>query len=442
VSVAKPALQSSGITEKTWFVPVVAVLVVVVCSILAYARIPGADRGIVWAEDGRVFLGQRYDLGVASSLFHVYAGYLQFVPRLVTDVATLVEPLSSYGLVVTRLTSLITGVIAGLVFVCSRDVVSSRWARVALASITVLAPMLPLEVLGNSANIHWLFLWLAPWLLLFRPTRWWQSGVVAAVLLATVLTEIQALLFLPLILFQIRHRKTWPVGAALLVGGACQIASAISAPRDPSKGPPVTFLNIVLGYVQNILVGGTTGSAARTGYWLSTDGWQVGILFAVPFVIAIVVVILRSRLTEYPVLLALLAGAIVTWVASAIANADTRFLYSSQTQAQLAAGGLIRYAVVPSMFLLALIVVAGDKLWAGRAVALKVAGGAVLVACILVRAASFSAPVTRRDGGPEWALGYAAAVSTCLSGAASASILTSPKNWNVVLACPVVLARR
>ena len=37
----------------------------------------------------------------------------------------------------------------------------------------MLLPLLPNEVLGNEANLHWIFLWLAPWLLLANPrTRW------------------------------------------------------------------------------------------------------------------------------------------------------------------------------------------------------------------------------------------------------------------------------
>ncbi|GAA2227076.1 hypothetical protein N1031_03305 [Herbiconiux moechotypicola] len=411
------------------------------CALIAYARIPAVARGVVWAEDGRFFLEQRYDLGMLGSLFHVYQGYLQFVPRLVTDAATAIAPLSDYGLTVTRLICLLTGAIAGLVFLLSRDVVSSLWARATLALITVLAPMLPFEVLGNSANIHWLCLWLAPWLLLFRPSRWWQSAILAALMMATVLTEIQALLFLPLVAFQIRHKKTWPVGAALLVGGAAQVIGTLISPRDPSSGPPMTALNALLGYVQNVLVGGMTGSAADTGQLLTTYGWAIGLVFALPFVLAAGLIAARSRWPDYPGFLALLAGATVTWVASAVANAGPRLLYSEQTQEQLASVFILRYGLVPSMFLLALVVLAADKLLAFRSIAVRVLGAVVLVACVAVQLLNFTAPVTRRDDGPAWGTGYAAALESCRAGASEATIPTAPEGWDAVLPCDLILGR-
>ena len=133
---------------------------------------------MVWAEDGG-FLQNRLDHGPLVSLFEPYQGYLHLLPRAIVEVGALL-PLRDYAVAVAGMSCVVAGVVAALVFACSRDVVHGPAARIVLGLVTVLVPTVSAEVLGTTANLHWFLLWLTPWVLLFRPTsarQGWALGV-------------------------------------------------------------------------------------------------------------------------------------------------------------------------------------------------------------------------------------------------------------------------
>ncbi len=416
----------------------IAVVLLVTSTAIARFRLPPIVRGTVWAEDGRIFLGERYQSGVARSLFEVYEGYLQFVPRILTDIATTIAPLSRYATTVTALVCLVSGIIAVLVFLLTRDVVESVAARIVLALITVLAPTLPFEVLGNMANIHWLFLWLTPWLLFFRPSRWWQSGVLAALMLASVLTEIQVAVFLPLIFFSLRRPKSWPISAAFVAGTAAQVFVTLTSPRSPSADTSLVPLDYVKGYLADVVVGMWNPSTGSIGHFLTTSGFRLGALLTLPFIAALVFLAVRSRGRRLLVPAALAAGATVPWLAALYVNRQPEFRFNEFTLGQLSSPPLLRYAVAPSMFLLALVVLAADRLLRERPSAVRIAGAVVLVAVLALQVTQFHIPATRRDAGPVWSAEFIQAEKACSAGAPSVSIATAP-SWDVTLPCAVIL---
>ncbi len=71
--------------------------------------------------------------------------------------------------------------------------------RLVLAAVPVVLPLAPVEISGNVANLHWYAMALVPWLFSYRARTWWGSGVVALLTLAATLTELQTVLFLPLL---------------------------------------------------------------------------------------------------------------------------------------------------------------------------------------------------------------------------------------------------
>ena len=60
----------------------------------------------------------------------------------------------------------------GFVYLVSGQFPLTHWARLLLASITVLAPTLVEEVLGDAANMYTFALWGAFWLFLLRARTW------------------------------------------------------------------------------------------------------------------------------------------------------------------------------------------------------------------------------------------------------------------------------
>jgi hypothetical protein len=101
---------------------------------------------------------------------------------------------------------LVVGAVGALVFICSRQIVPWLPARISIAALAALIPTAPIEVLGNTANLHWYLLWLTPWLLMARPSSRLASWFFGAVALAIALTEIQVVIFLPLIAWRFRDR--------------------------------------------------------------------------------------------------------------------------------------------------------------------------------------------------------------------------------------------
>ena len=127
-------------------------------------------------------------------------------------------------------------------------------ARLALGAVTVLVPAAPIEVSGNAANLHWYFLWLAPWLLMAAPTRWLTGIALGVVALLAGLTEIQVALFVPLVLVEARNRYRLPVVVGLLLGVAAQVVATLTSPRSDPYGSPPNLHDLVEAYPVHVVV--------------------------------------------------------------------------------------------------------------------------------------------------------------------------------------------
>lgn len=405
-------------------------------AILALLRLPPHVWGVVWAEDGRIFLEQRLDLGAIGSIFYPYAGYLQFMPRIITDIAVAVAPLEYFAQLVTVLVCLVSGGIAALVFFLSRDLVSSVVLRLVIASVTVLLGSLRIEILGNMANIHWLFLWLTPWVLLFRPARWRTSWLLGVLLLVAALTEIQVAYFLPLAFLGLRNRKTWPVAGGLLLGLLGQGIATFFFPRPGYSDVTVTILDMAKGYVAEVLV--SLASPSGLGYVVNTFGWAVSALLALPFLAAIVIGARLSRRRELLFLGTLVWGATIPWIAAAKINASEVMQFDHYSDALLTHLPVLRYGAVPGMFLITIVVVAVDRLWRRGSRPLLVIGGVVVVAGLALQLLWFARPITFRDTGPTFSVELEQAVGECGAGQNDAKLDGAPTFFPIRLTCEVV----
>ena len=147
----------------------------------------------------------------------------------------------------------VVGLVGALVVVCSRDVVPWLPARVALGLATALLPALPIEVLGNAANVHWAFLWLAPWLLLAAPRSDREGIGFGVVGLVAALTEIQVAWFLPLALHRWSDRRRWWIRGGVLAGLAAEGVATLVAPRSDQLDGGSTVASVAEGYVVDAL---------------------------------------------------------------------------------------------------------------------------------------------------------------------------------------------
>lgn len=416
---------------------IISVCVALAAALLCLGRLPPAVQGVLWAEDGRNFLEDRLRLGPWNSVFEVYEGYVHVVPRLLTDLAVWALPLDRFAEAVAFLASMTFGLIAGLVYVCSREVIRSQAFRILLAMITVLAPVLPIEILGNLANVHWGFLWLAPWLLLYRPRTWTGASALGIVGLVGGLTEIQMLLFLPLAILHVKWRKAWLVAVPTAIGVAAQIVATVTSPRTPNVEIKPGPLDIAVGYVELPVLGAFEGHSARIQSALLEGGFGVAILntFIAIIVIgfALTPIVTTTGLNRFvPVIL--VGGSLIVWGAALWLNPGPTWQYADLDSETLQGFRITRYVAVPSMLLLGAVVVAAARAFDSGGRARFVAGAAVgIVAMGFI--GSYHLDAIRRDGGPQWSTSIDQARNACESGLVPAPIEIAPPTWTVDITC-------
>ncbi|MFZ7089067.1 hypothetical protein [Curtobacterium sp. RRHDQ10] len=438
----------------------IALAVGVAATVLGWFRLPAITRDTLWAEDSRLFLQERVVLGPWATLLHPYDGYQHLVPRVLTDVAVAVAPIDRYATTVTLLALAAVGVTAAATFAFSGGMLRTRTARIAVSLVPVLLPIVATEALGNFANLHWFALWLAPFLLLHRPaTR--TRAVLQAVLMAFVtMTEIQTVVFLPLLLVVVRRRRAWPVGIVALVGLAVQFATFLSSPRVRSDAPSFVLDDAVRGFFAEPSLSVWVHEGRRAARLLEAHGTGLLAVAFAPFVVALAVTVAARWGARSLLAVTLASGAVVIWFVDLAVNPNELVAFGADGWGVLGTFGFVRYALVPSMFLVALVVVAADRLLRGpdraggrsarrrsataaRVVA-RVVGGVSLVALAGVLASAYHPAYTARSDGPDWHGSVRTAERTCASEPPTARVLIegAPTRWGVRLACADVVGDR
>lgn len=439
-----------------------AVLVGLATAAIAWWRLGPVARGTVWAEDGGVFLRDRIALGPVDSLLHPYAGYLHLVPRLLVDVGWSL-PVADYALVLSAGACVVVGVLAGVVFVCARDVVPAWPLRALLALLPALLPLAPYEISGNAANLHWFALAAAPWLFAYRARSWWGAGAVAGVTVFVVLSEFLTVLFLPLLLlawFPVRgdgatvaRSRAWPravpVTVVALAGTTAQVVTALTDRRTSAPGEPAVA-DVVAGWLLQPLAGlwnPDVGAAVRA---VVAHGWAAVLVPAVLLVAVLVAAVVVGPWRVRWVVVALAAASAGVWWVALLANGGAVQPWAHPVAA-LAAVPPQRYAAASGLLFVSAVVVAASvlvglrpRIGAGPGGAPRLVGalaGWCVVALVVVATVGNVAPgPTRRGDGPVWAPQVAAAVTACAGDPSrTVGIRTAP--WTARVPCGRLLER-
>jgi hypothetical protein len=409
----------------------IVVALAVLASTAAWFRLSPTTQQTVWAEDGTIFLNDAISGAPAEHLFAGYAGYLQFLPRLIADGVVRTVDIANVGIAINLASCIAVSLGVALVYWCARDVIPSRPLRVVLCSITVLAPLVPIELLGNAANLHWFFMWAVLWALLYRPRTRVGAWMLAIVTLIGALSEIQLLVLLPLMLVRMKAPNVWPPRIGLAVGLVAQTVTTLLSPRVAHSGGLGGALRAYIGQVAlpNFAANRQTMTAALGEQALL---WEI--LAIAPFVLAALVCLRWGSPLQRVTATYLVPGSFVIWVADSFLNGyggspihQTSFVF-------------VRYAVVPSMFLLASIVLAAQVLIARRASTAPL--GALVVAAMLVLMVVQYVPTeTNRSTGPTWASEIAAARKSCESSTPDTNklVVTAPRTktalWTFPISC-------
>lgn len=399
----RPGRVSAAVPAR-WAVPALStVLVAVATAVLAWVRIGAPARGVAWAEDSGRFLTDRLVLGPVRSVWHPYDGYLHVLPRLVVDAAVATGRIDLYALTVSALSCAVLGAVCGTVFALARDVVRSWPLRVLLAVVPAVIPLAPVEIAGTAANLHWYLLFAAPWLLAHRPRSWWAAGATAAAVGVVTTSEIQAAVFLPLLLLGRRQVRVLPVAATAVLGVAAQTTAALTHPRSAThQGGITSFRDMTAGFLAQVVGGSWDADVRAVGASVAAHGWWVVAVPAALLVAAVVTALVRAPWPARWMLLATTVGAGLVWYAALIVNRTPGTTWSTFTPSDWADTEPLRYAAAASMFLVAAVVLAADVLLARGRWPWRAAGGALVVVTVAALVAGSGATPLRADG-PVWA---------------------------------------
>jgi hypothetical protein len=371
---------------------------------VAWLRLPATARDTLWAEDGRDFLQGAIDAGFTDA-FAPYGGYLHVIPRIIAGFAAAL-PVEWMAIAMTAGSCLVAGGCAAVVWLCARRILLPAPALL-IAALTVLAPLAAREVLGNTANLHTLMMWTLLWLLLVTP-RSPAPAVPSAILAAlAALTEIQAVLLIPVALWNVRHPMRRIVAAGLIAGVSAQVITALLSPRRQTAFGHVEPLSYVKGLIVNAVL---PFLLPQQEIGPALAGRSLLVVLGAAVVLGVLLgVLLRSASRPHRILVTLLlAGAVAVYCGSVYANPEDYYDYAGHTARQLRSVWLARYGVLPSMLVAAAVVVAAD----GTMRALRDRSGAGRTRVLLARlamaalAASLVLHVvpwdTRRSQGPTW----------------------------------------
>ncbi|MFT4211425.1 MAG: hypothetical protein QM626_06085 [Microbacterium sp.] len=424
-----------------------ALALVVVATGVAWIRLPTDALGAIWADDAQPFLSEAWANGPWASVFTPYAGYLHVVPRIVTALTVQFLPLDLAAFGLAAGSCIVAGITAGLVFVCSGAVLPWAPARVAVALITVMAPLLPVQVLGNPTNLHWFAVWLTPWLLLARPKGRGTTVVFFLAALLAALTEPQVLLFVPLIFVPPYRRRRFLVMAGTLIGGIVQIVVSVIAPRVISGDIDLGFVSVLRGWLFYAVLRLWVPSDGTAADMIVGSGWWVAVVALLPFVAAAVVVVLRGTAATRLLLVALTAASIGTFATPYLVNKGGGSDYAdysrwegydlivSLTQDPIAIFAAHRYAVAPQMFLLATLPLAAYALWRSGRRRMTVAP--LVVLGVVFGMAFLGNHPSDRDGSPDWADDVATARAACAALPEDTALTweSFPQGWSVTFTC-------
>lgn len=235
--------------------------------VLARISLSGRPPATVWAEDGRVFLGDALSRG-PEAVFSVYAGYAHLLPRVLTEALVLL-PVSVFGYATIVTAALVCGAIGAFVYCTARQMTGSTLAAFVAALAPGLIPALQVESLGNLANLQWLLLYAAMWSMIAMGASARLRAVLYFVTAAT--TPLSVLLLPGACLARGRRALRDKALLGLVVGLAVQAVAIVTGPRsalnpasrNPGIPPEVIrrVFNEVFGPAGSGLIGTGVGVA-------------------------------------------------------------------------------------------------------------------------------------------------------------------------------------
>jgi len=380
------------------------------------ARAPFAT-GHLWAEDGAVFLQQAVTRGVVSPFGQPYAGYYNFVPRVIAVVAS-AFPLHWAATTTWVGVAVVVGWCAATITYESREWLNAPAARILLGLSIVLLPALGLEAIATSSELQYTLLYTSLVAIIGTSTKRWAEVNRVAIVAATALTTPLTLVLAPLAALRVLRRRPNRIDAttaAWAIATIVQFGAVLIEHPPRNVGTPAK--RIVSQYQQQVLYANLLPRQLAH----SSVARYLAVIGASLVVLAVAFAWRQSRRNTAALMLLVPAIGFALWT-----FAGTNY------------GLPPRYRVFPALCLVWSVVVASSELGhmlrplfpIGRLIP---ALAAVVLVCTF---ATYWQPPRHRSSGPTWANSLKAAQNRCRHhGALTTTVAISPKGWNVTLPC-------
>ena len=359
------------------------------------------------------------------------------MPRVIASIATLF-PIESWAFLILFFTSLIAAIVGMVVFYATESLGLTTRTRILISLITVLAPSVANEVLGNLANLHTLFLWSAPWVFLVQPKNFKQSILWALYLFFATTTEIQIIYFAPLLLWKFKNPKRLPLVLATALGLSMQSYVALFSDRASYFDLP-TASHLVDGFLLQAVLTGWIGVMYLTRAIMKDFGIWVAYIAFTPALVATFLIMARSKVKQFNFYIAYLwLASIIIWVFGFAINniniAEETLAYKFQ----------MRHATVPSMLMIAIVIIYLDRRFRSQRELEIVIRRATAFMLILITVGTFAiGALGTRSQKNSWSLEVGKAKNSCEMQANITSVNipiapTKPEGWAISVPCAVV----
>lgn len=407
-----------------------------VAAALAWERLPHGTRRTLWAEDGPLFLLEA--LPGDCNLFAVYGGYLHVIPRLAALFVVHALDVRWFALGMNLSACLVAGLCASIVYVCTDDVIRSDVTRSWLALMTVLLPVVGVEVIANLANVHSLLMWACFWALVRHPRTLGGAVALGSFELLAALSEVQTVLLIPIglyVLWRQRDYRQLLVVAGLSLGAASQMLATLTHSHQGGRQPH---------WIEPSLVAQLLGLEVAMPLWLlrtgdvrtliQSHGWWVPAIVALPLVFGFALTLRFGSDTQRFTAFAAWALGLSIFCLSHMLNvavmggAD----YAVLDEAPV----LIRYAVVPSLLFVSALSLGTASAWQVGERSFGLLGAAAMAALSLSALSNFHAEENLRDQRNSWTRQLPEARAACQDpGKLDHAFRVSPDPWFVPVPC-------
>jgi hypothetical protein len=391
----------------------------------------------LWAEDGPILLQGALTHGFVDAISSEYAGYLILVPRLIGEAASAL-PLRDAPAVISILSALVVATSGLAVWHASSGHIASPYLRGVLALLTVLTPVGGLETIDSASYTLWYMLFATFWLLLWRPRTSAGAGMATAFVVLTGLSTPTIWFFAPLAALRvlaIRNGRDLALVVGYFASAVVQLLVVLTSTAEQVK--PEWTGDIWSVLLQRVADGAVLGLRLGGELW-AILGW--------PFLIALTILLVAGLFLG----LREATPSVRYLAALAIPIALAMFLFLIYQRAVATPmlwpadswnGNGGRYAIVPVLLLVSVILAIVDWSWRGRGREDRRTWWGAGVTAILLISMLISLPARSVEGRgtPPWSASVDKAERTCAADPGSTVAFDiSPPGFALALPCSTI----